>query len=294
MPQDQIHSQTTTPDKLLFAEFPPLVFFGTPDFAVPVLNALQKNYQVAAIVTAPDKPVGRHRTLTPSPVAQAAPTQIPLLKPKQLGNETIQQLQNLKPGLFIVAAYGKIIPQELLDIPALGALNIHPSLLPKYRGPSPVQNAILNGDNKTGVTIIKMDAQMDHGPIVSAKEYRLSQSDNYLTLGNKLFQTGAKDLLAILPDFINGKTAPQPQNHAETTYTKIITKENGFFDINNPPSTEKLDRMVRAFYPWPTAWTRWNNKVVKFLPGTLVQIEGKKPVPLKDFLNGHPDFSLKN
>lgn len=273
-----------------------LVFFGTPHFVIPVLEMLDKNYDVAAVVTTPDAKVGRKQILTPTPVAlYAKKHNIPVLKPEKLTN-LIQNsgFMNLESDIFVVAAYGKIIPQEILNIPSKGALNIHPSLLPKYRGPSPLQAAILNGDEISGISIIKMDAQMDHGPIVAATEFILSEQDTFDSLSTKIFESGSKLLESILPQYIEENIYLKPQDDSKATYCQRTTKEDGYFDINNPPTPEILDRIIRAYYPWPTVWTKWEGKIVKFLPGGLIQMEGKKPMPLKDFLNGYPNFPLDN
>lgn len=270
-----------------------VVFWGTPDFVIPILQSLAENFSILAVITSPDRRVGRLRALTPSPVGQFSENLgILTLKPEKL-TDVAQQLASLHPDLFVVAAYGKIIPRALLDIPQYGALNIHPSLLPKYRGPSPIQTAILNGDKISGVSIIKMDAEMDHGPVIYTREIMVSNQDTFDTLSKKLFAQGATHLVSIIPDFIRGNLALKEQNHAIATYCPIIKKEDGYFEIDNPPPLEKLDRMIRAYYPWPTAWTKWNNKIVKFLPEGLVQMEGKKPVKLKEFLRGYSDFPVK-
>lgn len=300
-----------------------VVFFGTPNFVIPVLEAIKDNFNLVGAVTAPDKPIGRKQILTPSPVKQATSQDIPMITPEKLDSLVVQQLKQLQPDLLVVAAYGKIIPQNILDIPKFGALNIHPSCLPKYRGPSPIQTTILNGDKNSCITIIKMDAKMDHGPIVSTREIMLSEKDNFETLSKKVFDESAKLLTEIIPEYIEGKIKIQEQNHEKATFTKIITKEDGYFDINNPLSSEKLERMIRAYYPWPTTWTKWNDKIVKFLPAYshpelarpeqgrrvsgsklvdsglrqndkfLVQMEGKKPVKLEDFLRGYPEFPIQ-
>ncbi|KKR81107.1 MAG: Methionyl-tRNA formyltransferase [Candidatus Daviesbacteria bacterium GW2011_GWA1_41_61] len=273
----------------------PLVFFGTPSLVVPILQKLTEHFQVQGVVTAPDKPVGRKQILTSSPVAETAQKYgIPVLKPEKLDEEFIKNhLPFLNADLYIVAAYGKILPQQLFNIPRLGALNVHPSLLPKYRGSSPIPAAILNGDKVSGITIIKMDAKMDHGPILYTKEIRMSDQDTFDSLSIKMFEEAAEILIEVIPQYIKGKLTLKEQNHQAATFTKLITKKDGFFEITNPPSLDKLDRMIRAYYPWPTAWTRWNNKVVKFLPEGLVQMEGKKPVKLEEFLRGYPNFPLK-
>lgn len=274
-----------------------IVFFGTPHFVVPVLETLVKNFEVIGVVTAPDAKMGRKQILTPTHVAQyATEHHIPVFKPEKITNEITKQLADLHPDVFIVAAYGKILPQTILDIPKQGALNIHPSLLPKYRGPSPIQAAILNGETLTGVTIIKMDAEMDHGPIVAATEVLLMLDDTFETLHIRLFIEGANLLNRILPDYLAGKIIPEPQDDTKMSYCHILSRESGFFDINTPPTKDVLSRMVRAFYPWPTAWTIWNKKIVKFLPvkdQIFIQIEGKKAMGVKDFLNGYSQFPLK-
>lgn len=302
-----------------------VIFFGTSDFTIPVLQKLQENFTVVGIVTAPDKKVGRKQILTPSPIKahvchsgeslqdlrSAKPEsllkqnsgcvreltyqndKILILTPENWDDKTIQQIRDLNPSLFIVASYGKIIPQEILDIPKYGALNVHPSCLPKYRGASPIQNAILNGDQTICLSIIQMDEKMDHGPVIFTKEFALSHNNNFQTLSTKLFSEAAVTLPAIITDFVERKTNPQSQNDSKATFTNLIKKEDGYFDINNLPSPDALDRLIRAYYPWPTAWTKWNDKVVKFYPEGLVQIEGKTAMKLEDFLRGYPNFPIK-
>ncbi len=193
--------------------------------------------------------------------------------------------------LGVVAAYGRILTKQELETPKYGFINVHPSLLPKYRGPSPIQATILNKDKETGVTIIKIDEKMDHGPVIFTKRIKLSGQENTLELSNKLFMLGAKILVKIIPDYVAGKIKLKPQNHKKATFCKMIKKEDGNFNIENLP--KNLDRMIRAYFPWPTAWTTWNNKIVKFYPDGKIQMEGKKVIPIKDFLNGYPDFPLK-
>ena len=276
-----------------------IVFFGTPAFVVPILEALEENFQVVGIVTGPDQKIGRKQILTPSAVATnarrpLAAQGITLHKPERLDNEAALELKKLNADLFIVAAYGKIIPQNVLDIPKFGVINIHYSLLPKYRGASPIQAAILNGDKTSGTSIMQMDIKLDHGPVLATKEISLSNTDTFESLNTKMTQETIPLLVDIIPQFIAGKVDLKPQNEEEATFTKIINKEDGYFDIGNPPTPEKLDRMIRAYYPWPNAWTKWNGKIVKFFPGELVQMEGKNPAKLADFLRGYPDFPIKN
>lgn len=231
-----------------------IVFMGTPDFVLPIKEELTKHF-----------------------------TLVNLLEEADLG---------------VIAAYGQILTKEQLNTPKYGAINVHPSLLPKYRGPSPIQQAILNGDKTTGVTIIKMDEEVDHGPIIYQDTLELSKEDNFDILSKKMFLNAAEILPKIIEDFTSGNIKLVEQTHKETTYTDKLTRESGYFDINNPPSADKLDRMIRAYYPWPGVWTRFRQgssgqaKIVKFLPGDLIQMEGKKAIFLKDFLNGYPNFPL--
>lgn len=256
-----------------------IVFFGSDPWSILVLKQLEEKFDVQAVVCAPGSPIANY-------------FKGPILTPERLDSNFLSELKTHNPSLFVVASYGKIIPQNILDIPRNGALNIHPSLLPKYRGASPVPTTILNGDKTTGVTIIKMDEKMDHGPIVSTKKISLSGQEDFNELINKLFQEGADLLIKILPDFIKGKIKLTAQNHQAATFTKLLRKEDGFFEISSPPTPEKLDKMVRALNPWPGVWTNWNGKVVKFLPKNMMQIEGKKPVIQKVFQNGYPNFPI--
>jgi methionyl-tRNA formyltransferase len=275
-----------------------IVFFGTPDFVIPVLATLIKQYDVVGVVTAPDTIQGRKKILTPSPVKRSAQEKSirTILTPQQWNNETIEQLQQLSPDLCVVAAYGKIIPKAILDIPRFGAINIHPSLLPQYRGPSPIQTALLNGDPESGVTIIQMDEKMDHGPILAQKKIPLTPADTFASLHHSMFQEAADLLPEVIEGISSGTITPVPQDDTKATYCRMITKEDGYFDLQNPPSPETLDRMTRAYYPWPTAWTKWQMTngtwhIVKFLPEEMIQLEGGKPMKIKELLNGHPEMS---
>lgn len=254
-----------------------IIFFGTPNFALPTLNALIKEgYNIVLVVTQPDEPVGRKQILTPSPVKVEA---------KKLGLEVHDKIENLEVRIKnlgaevgIVVAYGKIIPQEILDLFPLGCLNLHPSLLPKYRGPSPIQSAILNGDEETGVTIIKLDAKMDHGARISNFEFPLRpraqgregilNDDTYQSLSEKLASAGAELLIKTLPDYLAGKIKPEPQDDSQATYTKIINKEDGKIDWQK--SAQEIERQIRAYAPWPGCFSGFlingkniNVKIVK-------------------------------
>ncbi|MGC9048813.1 MAG: methionyl-tRNA formyltransferase [Patescibacteria group bacterium] len=316
-----------------------IIFFGTPEFAAIILDSLIKNNsKPVTVITAPDKPVGRHayqqagkQILTPPPVKVLSQKHnIPILQPENL-KENLNlksEILNLKPDLFIVAAYGLILPQELLAIPKYGSLNIHPSLLPKYRGPSPIQATILNGDTETGVTIILMDEKMDHGPILAKCKKQITNKITTEELTKELADLGAKLLIETLPKWINGEIKPIPQDHSKATFTKIIKKEDG--QINWSNSAQEIERMVRAYWPWPSAYTRIQttkpkiqNKILKIIkadvlkiehqkqPGMVfltenkkllvacrenalileeVQLEGKRQMTVQEFLNGYPEI----
>lgn len=202
--------------------------------------------------------------------------------------------------LAVIASFGHILTEEELSLPKFGCINVHPSLLPKYRGSSPIQSAILNEDKTTGITIIKIDEEVDHGPIIYQETLELSDKDNFDILSKKMFLRSAEILPKIIKDFTSDKITPIPQDHSDATFSEKLTRESGYFDINTPPNPEKLNRMIRAYYPWPGVWTRFRPsgsngqaKIVKFLPEGLLQIEGKKAISVKDFLNGYPDFPLK-
>lgn len=278
-----------------------VIFFGTPDFVIPVFEALMHTCNVVGVVTAPDTVQGRKKILTPSPIKQyilQKHVDIPVITHQQLQDDTHQQLTLLSPDLFIVAAYGKIIPQSILDIPRLGALNIHPSLLPKYRGPSPIQTMLLHGDQVSGITIIKMDEKVDHGPIISQWEIPISQTDTFASLHQSMFKDASERLPVIMDDYVTKKITPQPQDETQATFSHMITRGSGYFESENPPSPKVLDQMIRAFYPWPTAWTKikmksGEEKILKFLPEEKIQIEGKNVVSVREFINGYPDLKEK-
>jgi methionyl-tRNA formyltransferase len=233
-----------------------IIFFGTPQQVVPVLDNLTKQFEVVAVVTTPDQKSGRKQIVTPSPVKIYAENyKIPVLTPSVLNDETVKQLMHIKADLYIVAAYGKIIPHALLTVPKYGAINIHPSLLPKYRGPTPIQTTLLNGDSKSGITFMMMDEKMDHGPIIHQIPLTLEKTDTFEWLMNSIFKQAAQILQHVIDSYVSDKSTPLKQDESQATYTKMITKEDGRIDLDNPPEPEQLDRMVRAYYPWPTVWT---------------------------------------
>lgn len=230
-------------------------------------------------------------------------------KLEEAGYEFVD-IKGQQVDLIVVGFYGKILPQKILEIPKYGALNVHPSLLPKYRGPTPIPTAILNGDKETGVTIIQMDEEVDHGPILASTKFSLCERspegreirNSKLTtpeLSQILWELGGDLLVETIPQWVTGKIKPQEQDHSKATYTKKLTRNDGRIDWNR--EAEYIERQVRAFTPWPGVFTFWKGKRVKILKahveqGKLVidelQLEGKKPTTLRDFLLGYPDFVL--
>lgn len=301
-----------------------VIFMGTPDFAVPSLAALiAGGYDVVGVVTQPDRPAGRGRKLTASPVKRFAEEHgLPVLQPATFRQpEPVAALSALAPDVIVVAAYGLILPQAVLDIPPHGCLNVHGSLLPKYRGAAPIPAAILAGDGETGVTIMLMDAGMDTGPILSQATCPIEPQDTTGTLTAKLAELGAALLAETLPRWLAGEIEPQPQAHELASYAPMIRKADGRIDWTLPAA--QITRQVRAYQPWPGATTFWNGKPLKLLkaqplpevavkegPGRVlawgdaaavvtgkglllleeVQLAGRRPLPIGDFLRGQRGF----
>ncbi|MDB6026099.1 MAG: Methionyl-tRNA formyltransferase [Verrucomicrobiales bacterium] len=229
---------------------------GTAELACASLEALSQDsgMQVVAVVTQPDRPKGRDLKLQPSAVKELALRKnLPVLQPEKARHESfIQILRELNPDLIVVAAYGQILPQTMLDLPRFGCLNVHTSLLPKYRGAAPIQWAILNGDAETGVTIMKMDAGLDTGDMLATVSTRIEESDDAQTLHDRLAQLGAELLMKTIPEFVAGKITPQKQPEG-STYARKITREDARFDWTKP--ARDLWNQLRAFTPWPGAFT---------------------------------------
>ncbi|MCL4415564.1 MAG: methionyl-tRNA formyltransferase [Patescibacteria group bacterium] len=273
-----------------------IVFFGSSKYSVIVEKALFEKFGLSLVVTIPDKPVGRKQILTPSPVKKfAVDNNIPVLTFDKLDENSLEKIKEYNPDFLVVADYGLILPDKLLELPKYAPLNIHHSLLPKYRGPSPAPTAILNGDEVTGVTVIKMSEQMDTGDILAQEKYELSPNETTDSLLTKLNELGASLVINVIENY--EKIKPVPQDESKAVYTKKMEKKDGYFDITNPPSFEELDKMIRAYYPWPNAWSKIkirNQELrIKFLPNKMIQVEGKNPMNIKDFINGYPEVRNK-
>ncbi len=265
------------------------IFFGTPRFAEIVLKRLiETGFIPAAVITNPDRPVGRKKILTPPLVKKLAlANKIKVFQPEKLKIENWP----LKIGdidIAVVAAYAKIIPKSILEIPKAGALGVHPSLLPKYRGATPIQSALLAGEKTTGTTIYKMDEQLDHGEIIATNEIPIAEEETYLTLEEKLALAGAELVIKNLQELVLGKSTFEEQNHSEATYTKKFKTEDAQVDMKTSPI--EIYRKIQALNPAPGVWTMnfqgLEGKRVKLLEAqyqnneirvTKIQIEGKKP-----------------
>jgi methionyl-tRNA formyltransferase len=297
-----------------------VVFMGTPDFAVPALKKLIEGYDVIGVVTQPDRPAGRGGAVQMSPVKEAAlAADIPVFQPEKIRRpEAIEQLRQWEADVYVVAAFGQILPQSVLDIPPHGSINIHASLLPRWRGAAPIQAAIRAGDAHSGITIMKMDAGLDTGPMLSQRSVKLSSDQTGQSLHDTLSAVGGELLIETLPAYLRGDITPQPQDDALATFAPRIDKNEGH--INWSHGTAEIERMVRAFTPWPGTFTYWNNKLLKVVSGSnapghaapgqvvkredliaigtgdglyypsRVQLEGKKIMLIDEFLHGYPSF----
>ncbi len=250
---------------------PRLVFMGSPDFAVPSLEALAARYPIVGVVTQPDRPAGRGGTLKPPAVKQAAlRLGLPVIQPEKLRQpEAMDQLRAWAPDLIVVAAFGQILRPEVLDLPPFGCLNVHASLLPRWRGAAPIQAAILHGDRETGVTIMKMDPGVDTGPILARRALPIAPDETGGSLFEKLARLGADLLLETLPPYLSGELVPQPQPEEGVTYAPMLKKEDGLLDFGQPAAA--LERRVRAMNPWPGAYFEWNGAPLKVLRARLEQ-----------------------
>jgi methionyl-tRNA formyltransferase len=252
-----------------------LVFFGTPEFAVPSLRTLaaQPDFAVVLVVTQPDRPAGRGRGLQPPPVkVLAQELGLPSWQPETLRTaEAEARLAAVAPMLAVVVAYGKIIPASMLSIPRHGFLNVHPSLLPRYRGASPIQAALLNGDAITGISFAVMTPELDAGPILRQFAIPIVPDDTGVTLGARLAEVAAELLADTIRDWIAGRIVPIPQDEGEATYTRPLTKADGRVNWSEP--AERIERKIRALQPWPCAWTTIGGRRLILLRTRLIETE---------------------
>jgi methionyl-tRNA formyltransferase len=297
-----------------------IVFMGTPDFAVPALRRLLEHHEVIGVVTQPDRPAGRGGQVQMSPVKLLSlEHSIPVFQPEKIRRaEAIEQLRDWMPDVYIVAAFGQILPQVVLDIPPHGSVNIHASLLPRWRGAAPIQAAVRAGDAESGITIMKMDAGLDTGPILTQRAIPLALDETGQSLHDKLSDLGGDLLIETLPGYLSGAIQPQPQDDAQATLAPRIQKEEGRIDWKADAAS--IERTVRAFTPWPGTYTFWNGKQIKILAGAVtedtlapgqvaerdgqpaigtgkglflplrVQLEGRKAVSIEEFVRGYPQF----
>jgi methionyl-tRNA formyltransferase len=240
-----------------------IVFMGSPDFAVPSLRALASIYPVAGVVTQPDREAGRGRKRVAPPVKSTTlELGLPVIQPEKLrAPEALSQLQEWAPDLIVVAAFGQILRPNVLDLPRFGCINVHASLLPRWRGAAPIQAAILAGDRETGITIMKMDSGVDTGPLLAQRSISINTDDTAGTIFERLSVLGAELLLETLPPYLSGENQPQPQPGDGVTYAPMLKKEDGLLDFMRP--AEELVRRVRAFNPWPGAWINWKDYPLK-------------------------------
>ncbi|CCE25091.1 methionyl-tRNA formyltransferase [Methylotuvimicrobium alcaliphilum] len=297
-----------------------IVFAGTPEFAVPTLRMLiDSNHQICAVYTQPDRPAGRGRQLKPSPVKELAmQSGIPILQPESFKpDHHFQQLAAFEPDLLVVVAYGMLLPQQVLDLPTFGCINVHASLLPRWRGAAPIQRALIAGDEKTGVTIMRMALKLDAGDMLHKEEYRITPKDTAGDLHDNLAKLGALGMSKVLPNIEDNTLRPEKQDESQVTYAAKLEKSEANLDWNE--SAEQLDLKIRGFNPWPVAQTRYKDQVLRIWlaeplsgltdaePGTLlkngkhldvatgdgllrlleVQLPGGKRISASAFINAH-------
>jgi len=298
-----------------------VLFMGTPDFAVSTLNEIvSAGHEVIGVVTQPDKVKGRGGKVGFPEVKEVAlKLNLPVYQPVKVKEpEFIVKVRELKPEVIVVAAFGQILPKEILDIPPYGCINVHASLLPKYRGAAPIQAAIINGEKETGVTIMHMDVGLDTGDIILQEKIPISEDETGGSLHDKLASLGAKLLVRALEQLKNGTALRIPQDNSQATYAKMLDKEMGNIDFTKP--AQYIERLIRGLNPWPSAYTKLNGKTLKLWkagvkemasaakPGEVVevnkdsivvmtgkdalviyelQLEGKKRLPAEEFLRGY-------
>lgn len=311
-----------------------VVFLGTPEFAKDFLASLHEDEEilVSAVVCQSDKPVGRKQVMTPPATKLfALENDIPVYQPSNLKKDEglVQTLKSLNADMFVIVAYGKIIPKSILEIPKLGNINVHPSLLPKYRGPSPIQSAIAAGDKESGVSIMLIDEEMDHGPILAQTTIDFDKNETPESFRVKVIDVAAPLLVETIKRFAVGEIKPKEQNHDSATICKLLSREDGIIDWSE--SAQIIESKIRGYTPWPGTTTKWNDKTLKIIraavpplpegglggegeidlePGHVkiidnrlligtgsgaleiieIQPEGKPKMAIDAFLNGHPEI----
>lgn len=301
-----------------------IIFFGSSDFSVPILKTLIGVFHVCAVVTESDKPSGRSKKITPLPTKIIAEeNKIPVLQPVNFKSEDFfNKIKSFDADLMVTASYGKILPESIINLAAHGSLNAHPSLLPKYRGASPIQSALLDCEKTTGSTIILMDNSLDGGDILKQEEMEIAEDDDYVSLEKKLAEQCAELLLKAIPNYIDSKIEPQAQNDDEATYCRKIEKKDGRIDWEK--TAAEVSGQIKAFAKWPVAYSLYKNQKIEILKAGLakleiadkfktgevvkvdkkvyvkcgdgfielikVKLEGKNETAINDFVNGHQDF----
>ncbi|HEX7042830.1 MAG TPA: methionyl-tRNA formyltransferase [Patescibacteria group bacterium] len=274
----------------------PTIFFGASEYVLPIIEFLNKDYDLKLVITTEKNP-------TDAVPKYCIENNISYVSIKNFRDENWNidwklKIENWKLKFAILADFSLLISQNLIDLFPKGIINIHPSLLPQYRGPTPGLSAILNGEKTTGISIMLLDKELDHGPLIGQITSEIKPDDTSATLYPRLFKEGTDLLKKVLPEYLEGKINPTPQDHSKATYTlPHLTKQTGFIDFDELLTTnpELFERKVRAYFPWPTVWTRYTSegklkgKIIKFLPEDKIQVEGKKPQSYNDFLNGYPE-----
>jgi len=284
-----------------------VVFFGSSKHVIPIIEMLKNNLELSLVITTEHGPN--------SPIASYCKKYklhyYIVLEFRKQKEEIMKKVQSTRAEVGVLASFGAVIPNDVLHTFPKGIINIHPSLLPKYRGPTPVQTAILNGDTTTGVTIIKLDEQVDHGPILAQRKEPILENDTAESLYERLFKLSASSIVRTIELYLKGKIELRQQNHVKATFTKRLSRVDGYVDISKlkTQNSKLLNRMIRAYHPWPGVWTNIqtttnkqllttkktsevsNQKLevrIKFLPEKKIQVEGKKPMSYNDFINGYP------
>lgn len=299
-----------------------IIFMGTPDFSVPILEAVHKEYEIDLVISQPDRPVGRKRVMTAPPVVAAAKELgISVYQPENVSKDGLETIEQMKPDLIITAAYGQLLSEAILQAPRLGAINVHASLLPKHRGGAPIHRSIIEGDEKTGVSIMYMEKTLDSGDVIAQKEVPILNVDNVGTLHDKLSTLGRDLLLEVLPSILNSTNDRTPQNHDEATFSPNISKNDEYIDFDR--SARDVFNHIRGLNPFPGGYTKLDGKRLKLYNAkftdekttepagkileitedgfmvatkdellliTEVQPAGKKRIQAVDFINNNPNL----